>query len=67
MAIVRKCDRCGEYFDKPGILKPLYKVKLIGVGFISEHVVLYERDLCPKCMNALKEWLKLEDLCHIQS
>lgn len=54
-----KCDRCGGYYtaqsenwDKIHIMKSHYNGVIKGKTYF---------DLCPDCMNCLREWLSLAD------
>lgn len=52
MAIVYRCDRCNEIFEKVGIYEPKYTVNKNCFGMASE-----ELDLCPKCLAYLEHFL----------
>lgn len=52
MAIIYKCDRCNETFEKTGIFKPKYTVNIHCFGMDS-----VELDLCPKCLTNLERFL----------
>ena len=54
MAIARKCDRCGAYYDEPkqgevsGVIWWRYGMESFGGT----------RDLCPDCTDKLGDWLE---------
>lgn len=60
MAMAFKCDRCGAYFTandafwkadgKPTFVSGLYKYDYVGN---RKNI-----DICPKCYESLKEWMK---------
>lgn len=54
MANVKKCDKCGKY----------YEVNLMdGLQFVTFNGLFHQKhyyDLCPDCSNVLARWLKLK-------
>ena len=54
MAIARKCDRCGQFYDAPKDDEVCGFVWLTGCGGMSFKNV----DLCPDCTDKLGEWLE---------
>ena len=67
----RKCDRCKEYYD---LTKEEQKERNLPTDLKGQYVKIYMRgslnedrgnwyDLCPKCFNKLKKWLKGDALC----
>lgn len=52
MAIARKCDRCGQFYDEP-------KMSEVSGFFWKVGSEAGEtRDLCPKCTEELSEWME---------
>ena len=61
MALAKKCDRCGQYYNhyplgnEPGIYNAIRQARVDSVGTIvreGSHL-----DLCPKCMDDLFHFL----------
>ena len=53
MAIAKKCDRCGGYFDKDS---SGYNQILIDNSFtLGNHLRVF--DVCPTCMKQFMEWM----------
>lgn len=60
MAWATKCDRCGKYFDH-------HQEVPNAVAFLSYDIMKHiynieseEQDLCPHCIQSLREWLNNE-------
>ena len=53
MAVARKCDRCGAFYDIPetGEVSGIYW--MYGVAAVGS-----PRDLCPKCTDELSDWME---------
>ena len=53
MAVARKCDRCGAFYDEPetGEVSGIYW--MYGVAAVGS-----PRDLCPKCTDELSDWME---------
>lgn len=53
MAVARKCDRCGTFYDMPktGEVSGIYW--MYGVETVGS-----PRDLCPKCTDELSDWME---------
>lgn len=57
MARVRRCDRCGKYYEP-------YENRDNAIGTVTfnmddEEIVVEEyKDLCPECMNEFTDWYK---------
>lgn len=59
MANVKKCDRCGKYYDKniQHTVKSFGSV-IAGIAFVTDRDFTDKRfDLCDDCMTKLKIWL----------
>lgn len=61
MALARKCDRCGVYYDyyEPKELN-VCEFNTIVETIINEKgtiVAGWKEDLCPRCRKSFKEWL----------
>lgn len=64
MAIVKKCDRCGNYFeDEECIEKDITNRICLGIKNVKTET--YRRqdyfDLCPKCGEEIDKWFKNPD------
>lgn len=65
MALAKKCDRCGKFYDSypigdvPGVYNSVRRYRKIGEAkqtFESEI-----KDLCPECMEAFDKFMKGEN------
>lgn len=57
---VKKCDRCGKYYDPyGGIEYNNKKVNVLRLARDGEQSVMC-KDLCPECMESLIKWLEQE-------
>ena len=53
MAVARKCDRCGTFYDIPKT------GEICGIWWMyGVEAVGGPRDLCPKCMDELSDWIE---------
>ena len=53
MAVSRKCDRCGTFYDIPKT------GEICGIWWMyGVEAVGGPRDLCPKCMDELSDWIE---------
>lgn len=64
-----KCDRCGKYYEAYGLSdlidkKEANRITLVSYDYETKYKnVAKERyDLCPECMNTIKQFLKNESL-----
>lgn len=53
MAVARKCDRCGTFYDIPKTGEVSGICWMYGVETVGS-----PRDLCPKCTDELSDWLE---------
>ena len=53
MAVARKCDRCGTYYDIPKVGEISGIFWMYGVETVGS-----PRDLCPKCTDELSDWME---------
>ena len=53
MAVARKCDRCGTFYDMPKTGEVSGIWWMYGVETVGS-----PRDLCPKCTNELSDWME---------
>ena len=53
MAIARKCDRCGEFYEKYK-----YSENNFSVHQLNDRYTWILRDLCPKCDVDLNLWMQ---------
>ena len=53
MAVARKCDRCGTFYDMPKTGEVSGIWWMYGVETVGS-----PRDLCPKCTDELSEWME---------
>lgn len=53
MAVARKCDRCGTFYDMPKTGEVSGIWWMYGVETVGS-----PRDLCPKCTDELSDWLE---------
>ena len=64
MALAKKCDRCGKFYEhypidnQTGALNAIKRAKVSSEGEI-EYMEKY-KDLCPECMDKLNKFLKGE-------
>ena len=65
MAIARRCDRCGSYYDPhndENNAEKINSIKLININDTDNRYFSYgPYDLCPACSNELMKWLKKEN------
>ena len=64
MAIAKKCDRCGLYYDEYNNKNNAEKINGINLLIIDSDNRYFShgpRDLCPACSNELMKWLKKEN------
>lgn len=71
MAIAKKCDRCGNYYDAntkyngtlsslcTGHICGLYTLNSRGFDYEQEEHIRY--DLCDKCLESFYDWLEGEN------
>lgn len=53
MAVARKCDRCGAFYDEPKMSE------VCGIWWMcGSATVGSPRDLCPKCTDELSDWME---------
>lgn len=61
--LAKKCDRCGEYYDKYHDLSPIAKGKTNGiilVDYDDDDKTFSSRkyiDLCPRCLTDFESWM----------
>lgn len=61
--LAKKCDRCGEYYDRYHYLSPIAYDKANGIvlaDFNDYHYTYCNRksiDLCPKCLTDFESWM----------
>ena len=53
MAVARKCDRCGTFYDMPKTGEVSGIWWMYGVETVGS-----PRDLCPKCTDELSDWIE---------
>lgn len=53
MAVARKCDRCGTFYDIPKTGEVSGICWMYGVETVGS-----PRDLCPKCTDELSDWME---------
>ena len=53
MAVARKCDRCGAFYDMPKTGEVSGIWWMYGVETVGS-----PRDLCPKCTDELSDWME---------
>ena len=61
--VVKKCDRCGKFYDKNSIyeLMPRIGVRktILGIGIVSDSGACKKRyDLCDDCSNDFRKWME---------
>ena len=66
MAIAKKCDRCGLYYDPYNYEKNAEKIngiKLMNIHSDSDNRCFSHGpyDLCPACSNEFMKWFKKEN------
>lgn len=72
MATVKKCDRCGKYYDTNSkYSNELYSLNqqrnVCGISTLKSYGVGYEvlqdeeYDLCDKCLEAFYDWLEYDN------
>lgn len=64
MALAKKCDRCGAYYDyyEPKELSVCEFNAIVEtiINKKGEIVAGWKEDLCPRCRKSFKKWLKGE-------
>ncbi len=61
--LAKKCDRCGEYYDKYHNLSQIGKAKVNGIilaDYDDDDKTYSNRkdiDLCPRCLNDFESWM----------
>lgn len=61
--LAKKCDRCGEYYDRYHHLSPIAYDNANGIvlaDFNDDNVTYRNRksiDLCPRCLNDFESWM----------
>lgn len=61
--LAKKCDRCGEYYDRYHYLSPIAKGKINGIVLADvddDHNTYCNRksiDLCPRCFTDFESWM----------
>lgn len=58
MANAKKCDRCGAFYDE--IINPNLRIEEHNYPFVNYI------DLCPQCVEELKQWLNSKNLLKIK-
>ena len=53
MAVARKCDRCGAFYDEPKMSEVCGIWWMCGAATVGS-----PRDLCPKCTDELSDWME---------
>lgn len=53
MAVARKCDRCGTFYDEPKMSEVCGIWWMCGAATVGS-----PRDLCPKCTDELSDWME---------
>lgn len=65
MALAKKCDRCGIYYEQQNI--SFKRQSINGIQLVdrkANNEVQFGRvsmDLCPKCLNSLVAWLAYDE------
>lgn len=65
MAVARKCDRCGVYYDEYNVKNNAGKINGIVFANIVSQDKYYSRglyDLCPACSDELMKWFRKENI-----
>lgn len=57
MARVRKCDRCGKYYEPKGGVTAVIGVTEFNMDNDQEYPEIYS-DLCPECNQSFGDWMK---------
>lgn len=57
MARVRKCDRCGKYYEPRAGVTAVVGVTEFNMDNDQEHPEVY-CDLCPECHESFAAWMK---------
>ena len=67
MADAKKCDRCGEYYQKveltaiENLANSLRQSSMTSRVFEQLSVIEKFLDLCPSCSKSLRQWVKCEE------
>lgn len=65
MAIARRCDRCGSYYNeyntKQNSAEKINGINLLNIDSNNNYFTHGPYDLCPACSNELMKWLKKEN------
>lgn len=64
MAIARKCDRCGLYYDEYNVgynAEKINGINLLNIDSNGKYFSHGPQDLCPACSNELMRWFKKEN------
>ena len=60
MALAKKCDRCGKFYDEYNFAKDDKNINGIMTLNLDEHDDYYAHDpldLCPSCKDSFEKWL----------
>lgn len=61
--LAKKCDRCGKLYEHYGSynMSNYNSIKLMYKGMAgNEHAISDAMDLCPKCMEEFKNFMKIK-------
>ena len=65
MALAKKCDRCGIYYEQQNISFKRQSINVIMLvdrkANIESHFGRVNMHLCPKCLNSLVDWLAYDE------
>ena len=61
MASIKKCDRCGKYYDKYTNVKRINDYQVKGIKIFTSYGPYLELDLCEKCIDDLYDFLGIEE------
>ena len=61
MANVKKCDRCGKYYDKCTSTKRINGYNVRGINIFISYGPYLELDLCEKCIDDLYDFLGIDE------
>ena len=61
MALAKKCDRCGKFYEAYNTAKDSENINGIMTLNLDDQRKYYSHeplDLCPECKDAFEEWMK---------
>ena len=65
MALVHRCDRCGEYYDRNNIREQgkasVGDPAIVGIAYLHRDSIDKRFDLCDGCVKKLKDFMAMRE------